>query len=170
MLDSCPWSGVAITATIWDRRHCMICSSVWRHMTFWYDVIAYALHINGLWRENLINEYDKRLYVQMLNSCPWSVVDITATVCDSSASHALQSGDKWHFGMRWCAYIHGFHILWGISYFNKVAFWFVSSSSFVPTCEKWVLQHSPNLHKAGFRALPLSPLAQIWPETLQLSD
>ena len=106
----------------------------------------------------------------MLNSWTWSGVDITATVCDSSASHALQSGDKWHFGMRWCAYIHGFHILWGISYFNKVAFWFVSSSSFVPTCEKWVLQHSPNLHKAGFRALPLSPLAQIWPETLQLSD
>ena len=33
-----------------------------------------------------------------------------------------------------------------------------------------VLQHPPKLHKAGFRALPLSPLAQIWPETLQLSD
>ena len=32
----------------------------------------------------------------------------------------------------------------------------------------WVLQHSSNLHKAGFRALPLSPLAPIWAETLQL--
>ena len=77
-----------------------------------------------------------------------------------AAKDILVTGDihlyQWTWTMKWCPEI------------QKEAIAIVSPSSFVHTL--WVLQHPSNLHKAGFRALPLSPLAPIWAETLQLAN
>ena len=103
----------------------------------------------------------------MVNSCPRTGVAITAIICDSSEWHAVRSGGKWHFGTRWYSHISmdlDHEVVTRKS--KRKQFWlFLPHPLFT---HMWVLQHSSNLHKAGFRALPLSPLAPIWAETLQL--